>query len=255
MNTTPGPADGEPVRISIGTEPSQWLATLVLMSSIRRRTSAPVEFGLSSWTPGGGWASLLRSKTKLRQGTRFSAWRWLVPEAFGFHGRAIYLDADQVVLGDIAELWGLLEPGKAVAMVRDAVGVFGKKRPEPGKWQTSVMVLDCNACRWDAEANFRAVADGWMAYRDLMQGTFLDAGTLQEIDPAWNHFGIRRDDTKLVHFSHVASQPWKRPRHLECGTWRAELAAAVAAGDVSAEDIREAVVAGFVHEEFLTVGA
>lgn len=48
--------------------------------------------------------------------TPFSATRWAVPAMFGFEGRAIYLDVDMVVTGDLAELWTMsLAHGKVVA--------------------------------------------------------------------------------------------------------------------------------------------
>lgn len=37
--------------------------------------------------------------------TPFSGFRWGVPAACGFQGRAIYMDSDMIVQGDIAELW------------------------------------------------------------------------------------------------------------------------------------------------------
>jgi len=37
--------------------------------------------------------------------TPFSGFRWAVPAACGFQGRAIYLDIDMIVRADIAELW------------------------------------------------------------------------------------------------------------------------------------------------------
>jgi lipopolysaccharide biosynthesis glycosyltransferase len=38
-------------------------------------------------------------------GYSFSGFRWAIPESCNFEGRAIYMDADVIVLCDIAELW------------------------------------------------------------------------------------------------------------------------------------------------------
>lgn len=40
-----------------------------------------------------------------RWATPFTGFRWAIPELCGFKGRAIYLDADVIVLCDLAELW------------------------------------------------------------------------------------------------------------------------------------------------------
>ena len=39
-----------------------------------------------------------------------------------------------------------------------------------------------------------------------------------------------RDDTKLVHFSHVREQPWKRPAHQFTPFWVEWLRETIAAG-------------------------
>lgn len=238
------------IRISIGTEPSQYVASQVLRSSILRRTNRPVEF-TESWTPEGGWHPLFKAAPAVRKGTKFSTWRWLVPAVYQHAGRAIYLDADQVVLGDIGELWDSLPAGKSIAMVRNAVGIFGKKTPEPNHWQTSVMVMDCGRCEWDTDSLFNGVNQGLQQYRDLMQAAWLANDDLHEIDPAWNHFGIRTPDTKLIHYSHVSSQCWKCPEHISSYVWGAELMETIRKGRLSVETLRSEVEKRHIHKAWL----
>ena len=240
----------EVIRISIGTEPSQYVASQVLRSSILRRTNRPVVF-TESWTPEGGWHPLFNAAPAVRKGTKFSTWRWLVPAVYQHAGRAIYLDADQVVLGDIGELWDLLPAGKSIAMVRNAVGIFGKKTPEPNHWQTSVMVMDCGRCEWDTDALFNGVNEGLQQYRDLMQATWMASDDLHEIDPAWNHFGICTPETKLLHYSHVSSQPWKNPAHQTVDVWWREFREALNSKHVTMGDVEHAAHEGHLHKKFL----
>lgn len=227
------------IHISIGSEPSQEMAAAVLRSSILRRTSRPVAFS-SSWMPDTGWHPAIVEQPRLPRGTKFNVWRWLVPKLYANRGRAIYLDADQVVLADIAELWEALTPGNYFGAVTDAVGIFGKKKPEPGAIQTSVMVMDCEACDWEPGAMIGSVASGAMAYRDLMQARFLDRDRIQSLNPAWNHFGLHREDTKLLHWSHVASQPYRKVDHPTAGVFRTELHAAIRAGHIRRADVYRA---------------
>jgi hypothetical protein len=87
---------------------------MVLEHSIRSRCSKPVEITwmMQSHDPASFWAGFETA----RWATPFSGFRWAVPAACGFEGRAIYLDSDMLVLADLAELWTTpIAPGKIVA--------------------------------------------------------------------------------------------------------------------------------------------
>lgn len=242
--------DCSTIRISIGTEPMQWIACEVLKHSIRRRTERPVEF-VETWNKSQGWHPVMQSAAKLKGGTGFNVWRWLTPQLFG-HGKAIYLDADQVVLADIGELWDQLQAAKTIAVVTEAVGIFGpKKTPEPGKLQTSVMLMDCAKLRQAMHpCPIAACAAGTMAYRDLMQATWLDRGEVQTLAPEWNHFGIVNPQTKLIHYSHVGSQPYRCPEHPAGWVFGAELRQAVADGVLSIKQLQKEAAAGNISEHW-----
>lgn len=227
----------EPIRCSIGTEPSQLIPCEVLKSSILRRTSRPVEF-TESFSPD-GWDSRM---IYLSHGTGFSGWRWAVPDVYDRTGKVIYLDADQVVLADIAELWESLPAGKAFAAVINAVGIFGKKTPEPNHVQTSVMVMDCGHPVW---ATVRQIIPA-ISYRNLMQATWLPRSDIHELPPEWNHFGIVTPETKLVHWSHVKSQPYRNPEHPTAHVFQRELFDAIDAGHIDRELLRDEVRKGHV---------
>lgn len=237
------------IRISIGTEPMQYIASEVLKSSILRRTNQPVEFS-ASWEPMQGWHPAMKELPRLPRGTKFNVWRWCVPGVYANRGQAIYLDADQVVLDDIAKLWDALLPGNSFAAVCNAQGIFGKKKPEPGAVQTSVMVMDCDLCRWDIGELARRVNRGEMEYRDLMQARFLHRADIQELPPEWNHFGIHTPATKLLHWSHVASQPYRKAKHPTANIFRQELHAAIRAGHVTRAAVYEAIGNGHLCTEW-----
>ena len=107
------------------------------------------------------------------------------------------------------------------------------------------MVLDCEKLRsWDPEKLFDPVVPnkatlepGQIHYRDFMRLAWLDPSLIQEIDPRWNHYNVVCDDTKLVHFSHVREQPWKRPRHPFTPFWEGWLADTLAAGHLRRSDV------------------
>lgn len=254
----------EPIHVSVGTEPMQWLPALVLRSSIVRRASRPVLFSYS-WLPD-RWHSAMEACRKCIKrpevfgGTQFNLWRWMLPSVYQNQGRVIYLDTDQVVLADIGELWDSLPVGKAIAAVKNAVGVFGEKQPEPGAWQTSVMVMDCRLCDWEPAVLLRKCETGSLEYwhgrqsktpySHLMQAKWIQEDRLHELPPGWNHFGCRLADTKLLHWSHVASQPYRHPEHPTAEVFRQELRASLEAGHVEPADVRRAVGLGHLHKSY-----
>lgn len=243
--------------MSIGSEPMQLIPALVLKSSILRRTQHPVEF-TESWSPDSGWSRSLTDKPSLKSGTKFSGWRWVVPEVYGNTGKAIYLDADQVVLADIAELWGMLDSGMMFGAVCnvDPAGLWGKttlaksRKRYKNKVQTSVMVMNCRQCEWDTEKLFMDVHVGRLQYRDLMQADFLPRDRIQEISPRWNDFGIVLPETRLVHYSHVASQPYRNPDHPTARVLENELRYAIESGSVSRDLLSEEADKRHIHRRW-----
>lgn len=103
------------IRVFVGCAPNGEDAEsqAVLEYSIRRLASEPVEIvwmrqsrdPQSFWH---GWATQ-------QWATPFSGFRWGIPAACNFEGRAIYCDSDVIFCADIAELWHqAMAPGHAV---------------------------------------------------------------------------------------------------------------------------------------------
>jgi len=138
-------------------------------------------------------------------GTPFTGFRFAVPELCHFEGKAIYLDADMLVLGDIAELW--------------------EQEPEMGRgircWgplRTDVSVIQCDRFhvehrdkRWPTIERMKP--SGWRAMdylRRLHSLDLIDPG----LDPLWNDCdGMHYEkgaNTKLLHYTHVLEgQPYR----------------------------------------------
>ena len=258
----------EVIRVAVGTEPMQWVPYRVLVSSILRRVSSGVRVEFyPSWTQSAGWAPLMRGLLSKRRlgGTLFSAWRWLVPQALHGDGLAVYLDADQCCLCDLSEILHVAA-GPAIHCVRDACGWFGGTTPEPGVAQTSVMVVDLAKLRpvLDYDRLAALVANdklnGWCrkqygksaksSYAAMMQACWLPDSEIGRLAPQWNHFNVVDQSTRIVHWSHVRSQPYRDPSHATAGTFREELASAVAACHLSVQDVVDAVKQGFLHEDY-----
>ena len=232
--------------VVIGTQPAQYVAQRVLEYSIAKSASSEVD------------VRPMRQTRRAIGGTQFGFVRFGVPHACGFRGRGIYLDADQVMLGDVHELAAQLEAPHAIGIVRDIEGTFDGKPVAPRN-ETSMMVLDCEKLGdWNPDTMFDKVvpndaplAAGQIHYKDFMRLAWVDPETIQSIDPRWNHYNVVRDDTKLIHYSHVRAQPWKRPEHAYADFWAGWLSDAIGAGYVRRLDILKAVARGHLHRHYL----
>lgn len=163
------------LKVFIGYDPRQPLGYNVLQHSIAKHSSQPV-----SITP----LILSQLPIKRRGLTEFTYSRFLVPSLCDFKGRALFLDADMVVTGDIAELFDN-DDMSAVAVMKD----------QPQFEWASAMLFNCGACLRltpefiDDEKN--PMFDmAWAPY----VGTF---------PPEWNHCVGYKDAAaaKLYHYT------------------------------------------------------
>lgn len=233
--------------VYIGTEDDQLIPQKVLEYSIRRHAKRPVQ------------VRSVKQEVDRVGGTNFGFVRFCVPQMNRFEGKAIYLDADQLVFTDIHELAAQLDDDHAIALVNEPKGTFGNKAVGQHN-QTSVMVLDCAKLRdWDPKTMFQRVVpnraelqSGQIHYRDFMMLSWFDQSRIQPVDPRWNHFNIVEPDSKLTHFSYVRNQPWKNPSHPLTAFWGKWLRDAVRAGAVGRMELFREIRRGAIHRRFLT---
>ncbi|MEC7839867.1 MAG: glycosyltransferase [Chlamydiota bacterium] len=225
----------DPIKIFIGTEPAQWLPTEVLKRSILTRTKTEVEF-----------CDLIGIDLglRLKMYTGFSFYRYAIPEKSDYKGRSLYLDADMVVLGDIADLHNLDMNGhNALARIRNKETYF-----------TSVMLMDCAKLKhWKVKEWVALINAGLTSYSGCMSGgpsgmNHDDFGPLPE---EWNHFDHYDDTTKLIHYTNVPTQPWKRPGHPYRGAFLSELKAALDDGTVTEKAVEKEIQAKHIYPNIL----
>lgn len=114
------------LRVFIGSDPRQPIGYSVLQHSISTRASQPVSI-----------TRLQLDQLPLdRKGlTEFTYSRFLVPYLCDYKGLALFLDADMLCLGDIADLFAL----------KDESAVQVVKNSEKFEW-SSLMLFDCSQC-------------------------------------------------------------------------------------------------------------
>lgn len=224
------------LHIYIGTEPRQWLAQQVLEYSIRSRMTIPVEIH-----------TLPSQALDLPQQTGFSFHRWMVPElARDKADYALYLDADIVMLEDVAELLQIPMGGPIIARPRDDKSYY-----------TSVMLMDVEALQTAGLPSFGqlvcGVEDGTYDYNSVMWATekspfraFFDG-----LSARWNDQDIRKSDTAALHFTGLDRQPWKYSGHQFGLVFQTELVAALKDGHIRRADLQREIEAGHVRADIL----
>ena len=243
------------IRIYIGTERRTTIARKVLQYSVSKNAAAGarVEFELLE---GEDW----QARGPEQQYTGFSFLRFSIPERAGWQGKAIYMDADQLCLADVSELWEAdLRWPSAGACVwcasylrRRPVRLLPFVRRSVPTPDTSVMLIDCARARGrllsPAEiAAHLERAEGLARYREVMHLAYLDPPPVA-IPQWWNlmdGWGRRVDAfedprARLLHFTDVPRQPWYFPDHPKRHVWERYLQAALADGYVGGDEIRDA---------------
>ncbi|WP_119458826.1 glycosyltransferase [Rhodospirillaceae bacterium SYSU D60014] len=243
-------ATEDPVRIFVGTDRSQLLAVKVLDYSVRRHTDLPVELIPMLDLP-------LPEPRDLRQRQRtgFSFARFAIPRLAGYRGRALYLDADMLVLQDIAELWTLPFDGAKV-IIQEAIPEEHRGKRRLGRTrrakQCSVMLLDCERLDWQPEAIIAGL-DGAYGYEDLVHRLcILDETEIRYAVPfRWNSLEVYRPETCLIHYTDMETQPWVSTDNRNGWLWLNEVKQMLEAGALSWAEIEEEVRFGHFRPSLL----
>lgn len=240
------------IRVFVGTSPdgADAEAQAVLEYSLRRHASETLEIT---------WMALTRAKGSVWAGwnptswsTPFTPFRWTVPEACGFDGRAIYMDVDTFAVADIAQLWRQPMGGKAMLI-----------RETEGKLRTCVALFDCSAAKAVIPplAELKRMHD---PHKFMVQRLRERRQVLGAFDGQWNCIDLKRSEgltdptLKVVHYSSMAHQPHlkhARPRLAAKGLahwydgetaphWRPELEARFD------QLLAEAIAAGFAPARY-----
>jgi hypothetical protein len=201
----------DPLRIFVGADESQLLAAAVLEHTIRRFATRPVEVTLLTdvVTP-------LPRNPRNHPRTAFSFSRFHIPALCSFEGRALYLDADMQVFGDISALWDIEFDGAKVLCTNQPAETTpeqwrGSSHFHPGR-QMSVMMLDCGALRWDVDEIVHGLDAEQYTYEQLMfEMCLLRPEEIRDGLPTeWNHLEhYESQETQLLHYTVVPTQPWK----------------------------------------------
>lgn len=213
-----------PLRVFIGVDPRQPVAYTVAAFSAAFNCSVPV-----SVTP------LIQSQLPVkRKGlTEFTFTRYLIPWLCDYKGHALFMDADVLVRGDLAELpWEM--SANVACVMHDTSKVNGAKTRFE---RTSVMLFYNERCRALTPSYIESGAPQSLEW----------AHDVYPLDSKWNHlvgYDLPRPDAKIAHFT-MGIPCFEETKADEYATdWRATLAQA--GGTVPWAEI----MGGSVHAQF-----
>ena len=235
----------ETIRVFIGCDPSQLLASRVLQHSIERNTCKKVEFRNIDNT-----IMPKYNNTADAPATSFSFARFGIPSLTAYQGRAIYLDADMLVFKDIYDLWSM-PMGDAKLLLQAEPSVDELKLQSKPTVQNAVLLMDCGRLEWNPE---RIIADLGIKYdrSQLMSFGFMNEKDLLSAVPTkWNALDWYDENTCLLHYTRVETQPWVYPKHQYGAPWMAELQLMLANGSITSEFIRDQIRLGYVRPSLL----
>ena len=192
----------ETVRIYVGAAESEQLAFRVLEHSIKRHTGLEVEMRTID-------NRLAPTPTDVRYlpYTNFSYGRFAIPKLAGYQGRAVYMDSDMIVFRDIGELWNTPFNGAKILVEKISPAADKEKL-------TAVMLMDCGALPWDPDEIIAALGVKY-GYEELMSmAPLLSADMIQDRLPlGWNALDHFDENTRLLHYTKVRTQPWVYTNH------------------------------------------
>lgn len=193
----------KPIPVFVGYDHREAIAYHVCCNSIIRNSTVPVAIvpvALNLFSE--------YKETHTDGSNHFIYTRFLVPWLMGFNGRAIFIDGDMIVRGDIAELYNSLPMNHDVAVVKhdyqtkQTEKYMGAKNENyPRKNWSSVIVWNCGSY-----PNRRLTPDYVMKATgaDLHRFTWLDDTRIFELPAEWNwlpdEYGAN-PNAKLLHYT------------------------------------------------------
>jgi len=231
----------KPISVFVAATEAEWLPMRVLEFSIRENCSSPVEvnalYTYKRDIP-------LPKKLKNRPRTPFSFQRFLIPEICGYEGRAIYLDSDMLVFGDISEIWNQPFNGNNLQTVRE---VNNRRFP-----QFSVMLLDCASLRWSIDKIVNDLDYNKLNYSDLMYHMKVARSIGKDIPSDWNSLECYSEgQTKLLHYTDMDTQPWVSTANPHSDLWVSCLRRALVCNFIGNEEIKREIETGHVRPSLL----
>jgi lipopolysaccharide biosynthesis glycosyltransferase len=245
------------IRVFIGSGEASLLERKVAIYSLKKHTQRKLEIYVFNGTHNAielneqePFLAPLSLRLKYQNITEFSLYRFLIPQICNYQGKAIWIDSDTVCIADIAELFDTPLNGCNFLAKAEAYNTTSQNL-----WGLSVMLIDCEQTRFDLETYFDEIAQGLYTYTDFscMSPAFLAHHPFKigQMDSQWNVFDYCDEQTKLIHYTNLTTQPWKYPHHPYGELWFEYFEEARKAGYITERDIELSLVRAYVRRDIL----
>ena len=193
------------VRLFIGTSANgeDALAEMTYEYTIRKNTDREVEIVWMRQT--NDQSSFWYGFKDTMWSTPFSGFRWAIPEYCNFEGRAIYTDVDMLNFCDIGELFDIEFEGEDQLMYARNGNRFGGK-------EFCVIVFDCSKFKFVQSKDVwkkNPEAHHHFIHYFITKNNALGGTLIGDLDPAWNSHDGDIDNPKILHYTKMATQPWR----------------------------------------------
>lgn len=150
-----------------------------------------------------------------------------------------------IVFRDIEELWNTPFNGARILVEKITAATDREKL-------TAVMLMDCSALPWDTAKIVAGLGVDY-DYDELMSmAPLLSAEMIQDYLPAgWNSLDHFDDNTRLLHYTKVRTQPWVYTNHPLGYLWVDEIRMMLESGALQADYIRQQVERKFIRPSLL----
>jgi hypothetical protein len=176
---------------------------MVLDYSIHKYTSVPVEIVWMqlSRDPKSFWYSdpeKNKGWNTTRWPTPFSGFRWAIPEYCNYSGRAIYMDADVVILDDLVKLWQHPIQGQSVVAAKTNADMT----------RLCTCVWDCYAAK-DVVLPIEKLRKNPKSHKEMMALFKKNAQLIQPYQDSYNCIdgeNLATKEIKILHYSDMGTQ-------------------------------------------------
>lgn len=250
-------SDQKRVKVFIGSGEASLLERKVAIYSLRKHSKRDLDIYVFNGTHNAielndsePFPAPLSLELKYQNITEFSLYRYLIPEICNYQGKAIYIDSDIICLTDIGKLFETPLNGCDFLAKADAYNRMGSKL-----WALSVMLIDCDRCRFDLESFYKEIDLGLYTDKDLacMSPAFLahHPHKIGNLDRNWNVFDRADKDTNLIHYTNLYTQPWKYPNHPYGELWFTYFREAINSGFITPRDIELSKIRSYVRRDIM----
>ncbi len=229
-----------PARIFVGSDDEQMMGVRVLQYSIEKFSTMDISVEALDWR-----TMPVPKDERNRSKTGFSFCRFDIPRLCGYSGRGMYADADMLVFADITDVWTL--------PMKDADLLYALTHPSQGRTpQTSVMLLNCEALKWDVHDIIRGLDEERYTYKQLMSDLCIvpQGRAKPDLPYWWNSLEIYEPGrTSLIHYTDMVTQPWVSHANKNGKIWYACCAEAIATGFIKPDEVQNAVKSGHISPD------